>query len=57
MNDDRSAPRNPPLEGEFGAEHDAPPAPWSFKIMIVLVAIYLLYRLAQGVVWVVERLF
>lgn len=46
MSDDRS-----PLED------DAPPAPWSFKIVIVLVAIYLLYRVGQGVVWVVERLF
>jgi hypothetical protein len=31
------------------------PTPWSFKVFVVLAAIYLLYRLGQGVVWVVDR--
>ncbi len=29
-------------------------APFTFKLMIVLVVIYLGYRLVQGVVWVIE---
>ena len=35
---------------------EAPPAPWSFKIMVVLAVAYLGWRLVQGVVWLVERL-
>ena len=31
------------------------PTPWSFKIMVVLLAIYLLYRFGEGVVWLIER--
>jgi hypothetical protein len=31
-------------------------APFSFKLMIVLTAIYLGYRLVQGIVWLVEKL-
>ena len=30
--------------------------PFTFKLMIVLTVLYLGYRLAQGVVWVVDRL-
>jgi hypothetical protein len=33
-----------------------PPAPWGFRIVLLLVAVYLLYRLGQGVAWVVQRL-
>ena len=37
-------------------EEGAEPVPWSFKIMLALLAVYLLYRLWQGIVWLVERL-
>ncbi|MFO7549401.1 MAG: hypothetical protein R6X29_11120 [Acidimicrobiia bacterium] len=30
--------------------------PFSFKLVLVLTAVYLLYRLIQGVVWLVERI-
>ncbi len=30
--------------------------PFSFKLMIVLTAIYLGYRLVQGIVWVIGKL-
>lgn len=36
-------------------DDEVPPAPWSFKIMVVLAVIYLAWRLVQGVVWVAER--
>jgi hypothetical protein len=32
------------------------PSPWGFRIFIVLTAIYLLYRLGQGIGWVVARM-
>jgi hypothetical protein len=38
-----------------GQDQDMP-TPFTFKLMIVLTVLYLGYRLAQGVVWVVERL-
>lgn len=37
-------------------DDEIPPAPWSFKIMIVLAVIYLGWRLVQGVIWVAQRL-
>lgn len=37
-------------------DENVPPAPWSFKIMVVLAVIYLAWRLIQGLIWVVERL-
>lgn len=42
---------------ERDPDDDVPPAPWSFKIMVVLAVVYLAWRLIQGVVWVAERLF
>ncbi len=33
-----------------------PKAPWHFKVMVVAVSIYLLWRLVQGIEWVVHRL-
>lgn len=36
-------------------DDQVPPAPWSFKIMVTLAAVYLAWRLIQGIVWVVER--
>ncbi len=32
------------------------PTPLSFKIMVVLVGLYLLYRLGQAVVWLFQAL-
>lgn len=32
-------------------------APLTFKLMVVLVALYLGWRLVQGVVWLWDRLF
>ncbi len=32
------------------------PTPWSFRIMVVLVALYLGWRLVQGVVWLFQAL-
>ena len=31
--------------------------PLSFKLMIVLVVLYLGWRLVQGILWVVDRIF
>lgn len=31
--------------------------PFSFKLMVVLVVLYLGWRLVQGVVWIWERIF
>jgi hypothetical protein len=39
---------------EHDSEHPEP-APWGFRIVLVLVALYLLYRLFQGVAWVIGR--
>lgn len=38
-------------------DDEVPPAPWSFKIMVALAVLYLTWRLVQGVIWVVERIF
>lgn len=32
------------------------PTPISFKVMVVLAVLYLLYRLGQGVVWLFQAL-
>lgn len=40
-------------------EEDRPPdlpTPWGFRIFVFLAAVYLLYRLGQGIAWVVTRL-
>lgn len=34
-----------------GEEEPLPPVPWHLKLLAVAIAIYLLYRLAQGVGW------
>jgi hypothetical protein len=36
-------------------DQDTPPdepSPWGFRIVLILVALYLLWRLIQGMVWV-----
>lgn len=38
-------------------DSDTPqPSPWGFRIFVVLTAIYLLYRLGQGIGWLVGQL-
>jgi hypothetical protein len=39
-------------------DEDSPPddpSPWGFRIFVFLAALYLLYRLGQGVGWLVGR--
>lgn len=46
-------------DSPFLPDHDEPPderAPWSFRLVVALTALYLLWRLVQGVMWVVHRL-
>jgi hypothetical protein len=38
-----------------GPEEDVP-TPFSFKLMIVLVVLYLGWRLVQGIVWLVQQI-
>lgn len=45
-------------ESPFLPEEDSPapePNPWGFRIVVVLTAVYLLYRLGQGVAWIINR--
>ena len=35
--------------------HDEEPVPLGFKVVVVLAALYLLWRLVEGIVWVVQR--
>lgn len=39
------------------SEQDDVKTPFSFKLMIVLVVLYLGWRLVQGVIWVWDALF
>ena len=46
--------------GPYLPDEDSPPdkpTPWGFRITLVLVAIYLLYRLGQGAVWLWDAIF
>lgn len=38
-------------------EHDDLKTPWSFKVMVVLVVLYLGWRLVQGLVWLWDAIF
>jgi hypothetical protein len=40
---------------EAAATEEAPPVPWHLKLLLVALAIYLSYRLFQGVAWVVAH--
>jgi hypothetical protein len=40
---------------EAAATEEAPPVPWHLKLLLLALAIYLCYRLFQGVVWVVAH--
>jgi hypothetical protein len=37
-------------------EGDVPPRPFGFRTIVVLIALYLGYRVVQGIVWAVHRL-
>lgn len=42
----------------FLPEEDSPPdqpTPWGFRITLVLVGIYLVYRVIQMIGWLIER--
>lgn len=43
-------------EEEVAGEDEGPPRPFGFRTIVVLTAIYLGYRLVQGMLWVVDRL-
>ncbi len=45
--------RSPFLPEEDSASH--PPSPWGFRIVVMMTAIYLLYRLGQGIGWLINR--
>lgn len=40
-----------------GGTEEREPYPWGFKITIALTALYLLWRLIQGLGWLISRLF
>lgn len=42
-----------PLPGQV--EGEAPKAPWHFKLLMLGLAIYLLWRVVQGVMWLIAR--
>ena len=46
---------DPFLPEEDSAPPDEP-TPWGFRITVVLVAIYLVYRLIQLIVWLVGKI-
>jgi hypothetical protein len=37
-------------------DRDAVPVPWHLKLLLVALAVYLAYRLYQGVAWLIARL-
>lgn len=46
------------MNDPFLPEEDSQPAeraPWGFRIVLALAALYLLWRLIQGIGWVIER--
>jgi len=48
--------RDPEDTSSDQPDHVHVPTPISFKIMVVLATLYLLYRLGQGVVWLFQAL-
>jgi len=38
-------------------EQDELKTPWTFKVMVVLVVLYLGWRLVEGIVWVWDAIF
>lgn len=46
------------MSDPFLPEEDSPPpepSPWGFRIVVAAAAIYLLYRLGQGIGWLIQR--
>ena len=41
---------------EPGSQDEEVKAPLSFKLMIAMTALYLGWRLVQGIMWLIERL-
>lgn len=54
MSEHEIEPNEEPTPGELTPEEIK--APFTFKLMIALVVLYLGWRLVQGVMWVIERL-
>ena len=52
-----SEPPREPADGSRDPDDEIPQAPWSFKIMVALAVLYLGWRLVQGVMWLIDRLF
>jgi hypothetical protein len=48
--------RRGPTVDEAGTTEEAPPVPWHLKLLLAALAIYLSYRLFQGVAWVVAHI-
>lgn len=46
---------NDPFLPEADSEPDEP-TPWGFRITLVLMGLYLVWRLVEGIVWAWERL-
>lgn len=45
-----------PVEAVSSEEPSSSGAPWHFKLLIAVTAVYLSYRLFQGIVWVGHHL-
>lgn len=44
-----------PSSREEPSDEEYPPMPWHFKLMLVALVLYLLYRFVELVVWLVGR--
>ena len=52
---DELAADEPEQGGEPGGDDDSP-APWHFKLLVAVLAVYLAWRAVQGVGWVAHHL-
>lgn len=50
-------PHDPCLPGRDGPGREKESYPLGFKVAVALTALYLLYRLGQGILWLASRLF
>lgn len=48
---------DPCLPERDGRAEERETYPWGFKVTIALTALYLLWRLIQGIGWLISRLF
>jgi len=44
-----------PFLPDEDSEPEDLPTPWGFRFTLIAVLLYLLYRLGQGVFWMIER--